>query len=484
MKKFLKLTAMALTAVMSVTLAAGCGNSADTEDDTIVWYMRKPISNMSSYDIVMEEANKIISEEIGMRLEIKFIESGMYDQKMSTMCSAGDEFDMCNLGGTSLVKFIKDGVFMPIDDLLAQYGSDILSQQSDLIKEANKYDGKTYVVAGEGAMSVSRSFVFKKDWVDKYGLDYKSIKSLKDLEPYLATIKENEPEAIPMIDAVVEAVNENYVTTAVSGIVFDENTEEFIMAYDYPPIIEEARIKHDFYKKGYIAADAISRTDSLSEKKSGRYAVMNNEGYYSEDGSKSTAQHGFPCVESYAGNSVINIMAPSGVCINAKSKHPEKCIQLLNLIWKDEYLLNTLAYGIEGVNYTVNEERTKEIGSKSVNVKSGSEQTCAIWHNWLGPLFNQWDSSWNTVDVLENIKENNQNAKVAKTSGFVFDTDPVKNEVARVTAAYNSVQRVFQVGCMEDFDSYLENTRTEMKESGVEKVIEEMNKQYNEWKKS
>lgn len=211
---------------------------------------------------------------------------------------------------------------------------------------------------------------------------------------------------------------------------------------------------------------------------------MNNEGYYSEDGSKSTAQHGFPCVESYAGNSVINIMAPSGVCINAKSKHPEKCIQLLNLIWKDEYLLNTLAYGIEGVNYTVNEERTKEIGSKSVNVKSGSEQTWAIWHNWLGPLFNQWDSSWNTVDVLENIKENNQNAKVAKTSGFVFDTDPVKNEVARVTAAYNSVQRVFQVGCMEDFDSYLENTRTEMKESGVEKVIEEMNKQYNEWKKS
>ncbi len=483
MKKIFKISAFVMAVSMLAAVVSGCSQkAAKDEEPTLVWYMRKPISNMSSYDVVMEEANKIISKEIGAKLEFKFIESGMYDQKMNAMCSSGEAFDMCNLSGRSLLNFIDDGVFMPLDDLLSEYGSDITSQQSDLVKEGCKYKDKTYVVAGEGAMSVSRSFVFKKDLVDKYGIDYKNMNDLKSLEPYLEALKQNEPDVIPMIDAVVDKVSENYCVSDVQGVVFDENKEEFMMAYDNPEVLEEAKTKYDYYKKGYIEKDAISKTDALSEKKSGRYAVMNNEGYYSEDGSKSTAQHGFPCVESYTGNTMIRQSGPSGTCINAKSKNPEKCMQLLNLIWKDEYLLNTLAYGVEGVNYTVNEERSQEIGSKSINVKSGAEQTWAVWHNWLGPLFDQWDSSWNTVEVLNTIKENNKTAKISKSSGFVFDTNPVKAEVAKVTATYQSVYRIFQIGCMEDFDTYLEDTRSEMKTSGVEKVIAEMNKQYKEWK--
>ena len=482
-RKVLKFIALCITLCISASLIAGCGGSKESTD-TIVWYMRKPVDNMSSYDLVLEEANKIIEKEIGAKLELRFIESGMYEQKLNVMVSSGEKFDMCQLpGGTTLVNYVKDGAFVPVDELLEKYGQDILAQQESSVKGKGKYNGQTYGVEGHSARSVSRSFVFKKDLVEKYGFDYLSVKSLADLEPYLKTIKENEPGIIPMHQGVTDVVNENWTDSAVKGIVFDEVKQEFVMKYDHEGVIAEARIKNDFYKKGYIASDAISRTDEMSEKKSGQYAVLGNNGYYSEDGSKSSSVYGYPCVETYAGNTRINSGISGGVGISATSDKPEKCMQLLNLIWKDDYLLNTLAYGVEGVNYTVNEERTAEIGSKSINVKSGAEQTWAIWHNWLGPLFNQWDSEWNTVEVLENIKYNNENAKVSGASGFVFEDDAMKAEIAKVTATYETVRQVYDFGCMDDFDKYLAETRDQMKKSGVYTIIDEMNKQYKAWKK-
>ena len=485
-RNLLKVIALCTVFCIAASLFAGCATkkASNSTEETIVWYMRKPVDNMSSYDLVLEEANKIIKEEIGAKLEIRFIESGMYDQKLNVMVSSGEEFDMCQLpAGTTLLNYIKDGAFIPVDDLMEEYGQDILAQQEPIIKGKGKYEGKSYGVKGHSALSVSRSFVFKKDLVEKYNFDYLNVKSLKDLEPYLKTIKENEPGIIPMHHGVVDVVNENWTASSVSGIIFDEVKQEFVMKYDHEEVVAEARIKNDFYKKGYIASDAISRTDEMSEKKSGKYAVLGNNGYYSADGSKSSGVYGYPCVETYAGNTRISFGILDGVGISATSKKPEKCMQLLNLIWKDDYLLNTLAYGVEGVNYTVNEERSKEIGSKSVDVKTGSEQTWAIWHNWLGPLFNQWDSSWNTVDVLNNIKENNANAKLSGASGFVFEDDALKAEIAKVTATAGSVRQVFDFGCMDDFDKYLSETREEMKKSGAYKIIEEMNRQFKEWKK-
>ena len=134
---------------------------------------------------------------------------------------------------------------------------------------------------------------------------------------------------------------------------------------------------------------------------------MNCTGNYDETGKKSSDVYGFPCVETYIGQTVIGTgnLFDAINAISITSKHPEKAVELLNLIWKNRDLSNLLAYGIEGIHYTVNEERSKEIGDKSVTPKTGSEQTWAIWHNWIGPLWEQWDSTWNSKEALEKFQE-------------------------------------------------------------------------------
>lgn len=46
-------------------------------------------------------------------------------------------------------------------------------------------------------------WVFSKEYVEKYNIPYKDIKTLEDLEPWLKLIKENEEGVIPFTLMIV-----------------------------------------------------------------------------------------------------------------------------------------------------------------------------------------------------------------------------------------------------------------------------------------
>lgn len=152
-----------------------------------------------------------------------------------------------------------------------------------------------------------------------------------------------------------------------------------------------------------------------------------------------------------------------------------------NIIWQDPNISNTIAYGIEGVHYQVDKSNTEE---RSIIPKSGKEQTWAIWHNWIGPLWDQWDSSWNSTESLNEMRHNNEIANVSGVFGFIFDNEPVKTEYAQVSAAINEFKNIFGTGSMPDFDDYLEKANIKLREAGIDTLLEEANRQLEEWKKN
>ncbi len=123
----------------------------------------------------------------------------------------------------------------------------------------------------------------------------------------------------------------------------------------------------------------------------------------------------------------------------------------MDLVWSDRYLSNTLCYGLEGKNYTIT--AGKGTDNPTVAAKTGAEQTWAIWHNWLGPLWDQWDSNWNSAQSLLDMQERNRNATVSKVCGFVFDSTNVKDELAQVSALSGEISPILSTGSMPDFDN-------------------------------
>ncbi len=481
MKKLLKAVSVFLAVSMLVPMA-GCGKKA-ADDNVVTMYMMKAIDSTESYDLVMEKANAIIKEKLGYTLDLKLIEQGNYAEKLNVLVSSAEPMDLFFLTDNSTyINYIEQDSILQLDDLLKKYGSAIMAKVEDVAWDMVRYKDGIYAVKNNGTYSIAKSMVFKKDLVEKYGFDYQSVETLEDLEPYFKMIKENEPNIYPT-SGVTPKVSERYISNT-DGTVFDNDDDKFISIFDCDEIVDSWRTRADFYKKGYIPKDILSKNDLAGELKSGKYAVMNDSGYYTEDASKSSNYYGFPCVEKYTGNTMISSVSGARMCISSTSTHPEKAMQVLNLIWEDPELSNTLAYGVEGVDYVIDEERSAQIGSKSVIPKSGDEQHWAIWHNFIGPLWDQWDSSWNRKDSLETMQKMNAEGKIAKCLGFTFDSEPVKASFAQCGAIYQECRQIFAYGCMDNFDEYLASAKQKFETSGLDKVLEEMNKQYSEWKKN
>lgn len=266
------------------------------------------------------------------------------------------------------------------------------------------------------------------------------------------------------------------------GVVYNEETGKVMMSIDAPETIDQIQTANRFYQKGYIAKDAASKQDYMAEAKSGKYAVLPGTGAFSEDGSKSTGVYGYPCVETLLGYMPVSTESIMGsmTALSRTSKNPEKAIKMLNLIWKDRYLSNTLAYGIEGVNYEVKSGKgTDEI---SVIPKSGKEQTWGIWHNWIGPLWDQWDSPWNSTESLKEMQIQNEAAKTSVILGFMLDVEPIKNELAQISAVHSEASPIFSTGSMPDVDKYIAAIRQKYIDAGMDKVLAEAQRQLDEWK--
>lgn len=476
----------ALMLAGALLAGSGCTKTKQTDNDELVevtWYMMKANDNMSSQELVEKEVNKILEKEIGVRLKLKLIETGAWDEKMNMILTSGEDFDICmtsHTGPTSIITNVKRDAFLDLTDLIEQYAPDIKKKLSQKAWHSVTFDGKIMAIPSQAKYVPDSEYVFKKDLVEKYGFDYQNVKSMKDLIPYCETILANETGVIPLDASVSEPATKDYTETVVSGIMFDENAEKFVREVDVRK--EEYRLKHDFYLKGYIPKDAFTKEQG-SEQKSGKYAVLPTIGAYTEDGSKATAYYGFPCVEVLTGQGRIppqNMMSGNAISVNCK--HPEKVVQMLNLIWKESYLSNTLAYGLEGVNYTVTSGTTDE--DKHVEPQSGSASTWTLWHNWIGPLFDQWDSPWNSREALKKMEEDNENGIESKTCGFMMDIEPVETEIAALSEVVKSSSKVLSNGNMDDFDTYFQDVEKKLTEAGIDDILSEFNRQYDEWKAS
>lgn len=484
-----------MSAALAAAMAMGCvpGTAVDVmaeeEPVVITWYMPKQNDKMAQEEEVEAAINEVLRERVGAEVDFKFIDSGSYDEKMNTIISAGEEFDICfSCSWTN--KFITNaqkGAYVDISEMLQEYGQDILAKQSDYVWQTVTVNGGIYGIPGQGNYAQSSSFVFKKDLVEKYDFDYTSATTLRDLEPYFETIKENEPGVTPVLLRKLRTpATHRYSDDSITGLQFDEDQQKFVRKdlEIYAAEDSNQRIFAEWYQAGYTAKDEAAMSDVTSETKTGKYAVVGDPGSYDETGEKSTNAYGYDCVETYIGTGWITNGSVTGAAnaISITSKHPEKAVEVLNAIWADPELSNTIAYGIEGINYTVDEERSAEIGSKSVIPQAGDDQTWCMWHNFVGPLWDQWDSSWNRIEALEAMQADLETAQVGSTLGFYFDNSEFTTELASISSIVTEASTIFTTGSMPDFDEYLAEYSQRLTDAGLDQICEEANRQFEEWK--
>ena len=480
MKRMIKLVSAGLAAVVMTAALSGCG---DNSVPTISWYLPKSIDNMTSQTMVEDTINEIFEKEIGAKVKLNLISTADWNEKMNVVINSGETYDVVTVmswyPANSYDTNAPKGVFRELNDLVDKYGADIKAKVDSRAWQYVTYNGKIQLVPSQGKLYNEVGWVFKKDLLEKYNFDYKSVKTMKDLEPYFDTLLANEPDIVPALN--IATPNWGYSDIVAMGagktVVFDEEKEEFIFALEDPRMIEDYRLRNEWYQKGYFPKDVLTLNTGEAIK-TGKYAVVRDNGAITEDGSKSSAAYGYPCldlrVENHEPTTATTFQ--SGQAISYTSKNPEKAMQMLNLVWKDPFISNTLAYGIEDVDYYY--ISGKGTDRPSVGVKDAAEQTWGIAHNFIGPLFDQWDSSWNSYEALRAMEEGNKTTVISKRADVHFDTEPIKTELAALSEVWKGASKVLTYGAMNDFDSYMNDLIQKCKNAGADKVVNELNRQY------
>ena len=462
------------------------------EYPVVSWYMANSEKNVIDQELVEEAANKILREAVGVELKFYFIDNGSFAEKVNVMMNSGEEFDI--MTGGSKAKFgptYNKGALLDITDLLEEYGQNVLAKADERAWETVTRQGRIYAIPNQMPYASENVLGFRKDLVEKYNLNLEGITCIDDLIPFFDAILENEPGVKPISGAsggtsmdvfLKDAKVGNYSPTGEELVVFDYEDQRMESLLEQDEYVGVLRQLHDLYVKGYIDKDVLSRTNDTDSIKAGKAATYGGSAEYT-GGSKMTALYGVESLEALISRDEITTDSMCSVLtyISQSSKQPENAMKVINEIWGNPELLNLLAYGIEGVHYTV----TANAGTDhpSVLPKSGEEVRWTVYHNWLGPLFDQWDSPWNSAEALKGMQERNVSAQTSQIIGYQFNTEPVKTQAAEVKAIWKEVIAVLKTGTMPDFDKYLEETKQRLVAAGLNDMINEAQKQYEEWLK-
>ena len=115
----------------------------------------------------------------------------------------------------------------------------------------------------------------------------------------------------------------------------------------------------------------------------------------------------------------------------------------------------------------------------------GVDSNNATYHAQMAwALPNQFmSSSWDGVydpDVFDQMLKFNQEGIRSKAFGFTYNTKPVENELTALKNVQEKYSISLETGAV-DPEEYLAQYENELKQAGIDKLIEEKQKQFDAW---
>lgn len=498
MKKMKRIIACGLAVVMALS-ATGCNKKKVVSEDPntvpadpyeIQWYMVS--APQKDIELIEEKINEYIEPKINATVNITLMESGQYTQKVGTMISSGEYFDI-GFAATWCLDYLMNaglGAFAPLDDYMDTYLKDVKELLPEYMFDSATVKGSICGIPTYKEAATQYGWIYRKDIADKYGIDMTQYKTLEEFLPVAEMLKEKEPGMYPVDwDKSNHYAGNLYGVTTVSPL---SNLPEVVISYaegddsskvqgsydlDGTNAKKYVDIKREYYKKGLVRKDTATATDSIarfnngytfayvSPLKPGKAAELQTQTKYpiAQAGITPVYQDRLPGLGSMS-------------VISTTSNNPVRCARFLNLLYTDEYLANLLVYGVEGKHYTKKDGYVEQIPN------SGYDMSAETWR--FGNVFLVYPNSPEAVGKAEELKKFNDSAVVRDANTFVFDNTNVEMEIAELQNVRSAFGDIGQYGSVdEDYYEERDERKQALISGGIEKIISEMQRQYDEFSK-
>ena len=448
-------------------------NGKDTQIPTLVWYV--PGDNQSDLPRVLEEVNKIIEPELGVNLDLQFIDQASYTERLQMMMGSKTEFDMMLTGYVNpFENAIQKGGLMDITEYVKN-NENLYSQMPEYAWQAASVAGKIYAVPNQQIWASCWGMAFRKDIVEKYGYDTSRFQTLRDAEEFWDLVRKNDPDLIPLwLSTGDNTLYLDKYEGIAGGCSYNRENGEVEMTAVSEDQKEYLSLMNEWYNKGYIRKDVATVQDQTADFRAGRYASTLVTYKPGVEQSKKTQSGGYdwiaiPFSTPYIKRSSITA---TSTAISATSKHPEECIRFLEMINTNKELYRLICHGIEGIHYNKIDEETIEY------INSSGYMPAADWK--FGNQFNAYVVSGNPKDVWEQTKKMNQEAEISPLIGFSFVRDNVATEITQIS----TVNKKYAVAFTSDIEEQWGEMTAEYQNAGIEQICDEINRQIEEYQKA
>ena len=446
-----KLFALILALVMALT-ACSFALAEDLPTITIMFHG----SNVTDDTAVLEAVNEYIADKVGAKLEVVWGTWGDFDEKAANALLSGDSsIDMvftCSWSADEYNTYAKNGYFVKLDDLIAEYGADLVAAIPESLMQAATIEGAEgmgiYAVNGFKDTATQNTWDVNVTLLNELGYTLEDFEAMSfyDFGELFAKAKELKGDSFyPFL--VEPMVLERMVTGSII-VAGDSGSTNLLSLYlnqedvsaegpegnvllnkfgteEYKAFVEKM---HEYYEAGYVdpslAVAETSNDTRTNAQKTGDYLIGTQSYAYGYEYSADVLSRGIevafvPCTDPY-----VDTTASQGamMAISTASEHPEESFKFLALLNSDPYLMTLMNYGVEGIHYTLDDDGLVEFTDERANYSP--------WTNGMGNVTILPDTATEGAGFREAFKAYYAGAKAIPSLGFVFDNSAVANEMA------------------------------------------------------
>lgn len=434
-------------------------------------------------DFVENELNDRLKKDLNMKLELTYIPWSNYQQKLELALSTGEDYDLFWYGAPFVSVYYTKGYIRPLDELLEQYGQDLIKHIPDENFKQNRIDEKLWAIPSQAFTSAGKfsSVLVRQDLLEKVSMS--EIKTIADLELFYERMHAVDPSYYGYLETdrghemLWRELTERNYSSLDERMLFmvDEDSGEILSYVESDLFKKVAHLRESWVKKGIIDKNLVGNPAAkIDQENAGKLLFR--------VGAVSRAMENLQTVRSADPNTKLReyylakekpkfITTPSNEAfmITSASKNPERAMMLMNWILQTKENYNFIIYGVEGKDYELDNGKIKQLTNDQ------------LMYEWMWRNKDYFIAPASVEDIIiDDMLANDENSRISKLFGFHFNEASVKNEVAQVMAVYKEKFEPINFG-LANYEDYYEDAITALKKAGYDIVFAELNKQFSEF---
>ncbi|MGG3504483.1 ABC transporter substrate-binding protein [Paenibacillus sp. FSL W8-0187] len=477
-----KMLILLVLLIASVSVMAGCSGkkegAAALETVTIL-YPGERSDRMNEF-LDNEFAEKMAAD-LGLKVEVTFVPWAQYWEQKDIMLAANEPIDLYWDGLPDLSTIVNKKQAMVLDDLIQEYGQDMLKVLPMEQLQGATIDGKIHGIPSAYAPSSAmyQLVAVRQDILEAVGMT--DLKTADDLKEFATKAKAKFPEMKGPADVVFKPLtryfaDEQYNWIAVEDlVVFGEDSKKAYSYYETEAFQQVAKFNRGMYDAGLYTEDlTIKYNERDSRMQTGLYLwVEGSLGKEMEIINTIKANAPDAKVKTYllAEDKPRYVTATGGevLGIPVNAPNPEGAMKFVNWIYKSQENYQFALYGVEGKDY--------EIVDGRINKLTPSE----FFYEWM---FRNQNYQLFGPDVaqesIDKYKSWDDQAVRSASLGFRFNNEKVKSIETALKEVVGKDLAAIRSGFV-DFETAYPKAIQKLKKAGIDEYVAEVQRQLDEF---